>query len=119
MNRRLKVLFVCAVNIQRSVTAEKLYSGHPQLEVRSAGVHPIARKRVDEDDLKWADVIFVMELEHKLWIETRFAGVQLPPMRVLNIPDRFEYMDPRLQDALRELIDPAIAEVLASMGEGV
>ena len=77
MNRRLQILFVCAMNKQRSVTAELLYRNDARLEVRSAGVRFDANRRVSEEDLRWADVVFAMEREHKLWIATRFEGLEL------------------------------------------
>src|SRR5881628_2566882 len=60
VNRRLRILFVCAMNKQRSVTAECLYRKDARLDVRSAGVRSEANRRVSEDDLRWADVVFVM-----------------------------------------------------------
>jgi protein-tyrosine phosphatase len=103
---------VCAMNKQRSVTAERLYRNHPMLEVRSAGVRAGALRRVSESDLKWAEVVFVMEREHKLWITTRFEGLDLPAIEVLDIPDEFEVMDPALQEMLRSLLDPEIEHLL-------
>jgi predicted protein tyrosine phosphatase len=65
MHQRLRILFVCAMNKQRSVTAEQLYRNDARLEVRSAGVRSDANRRVSEDDLRWADIVFAMEREHK------------------------------------------------------
>jgi len=105
---RLRVLFVCAMNKQRSVTAERIYRKDARLEVRSAGVRVDANRRVSEADLKWADVVFVMEHEHKDWIATRFEGLDLPAIGVLDIPDEYEAMDPELQQILRSLLNPEI-----------
>jgi len=113
MKRRLKILFVCAMNKQRSVTAERLYRNDARLEVRSAGVRSEANRRVSAADLKWADVVFVMEREHKQWITTRFEGLALPPIDVLDVPDEFEVMDPTLQEMLKSLLDPEIEHLLA------
>src|SRR5512141_1307706 len=113
---RLRVLFVCAMNKQRSVTAERIYRNDARLEVRSAGVRSEAKRRVSEADLKWADVVFVMEREHKLWIMTRFEGMDLPLIDVLDIEDEFEVMDPELQKILRSLLDPEIAHLLKNKG---
>ena len=113
--KRLKILFVCAMNKQRSATAETLYRNDARLDVRSAGVRAGANRRVSEADLKWADVIFVMENDHKLWIQTRFEALAFPPIDVLGIPDEFEYMDPALQEMLRAMLDPEIGHLLASM----
>jgi predicted protein tyrosine phosphatase len=117
MNRRLRVLFVCAMNKQRSVTAEQLYRNDARLEVRSGGVRSDAKRRVNEDDLRWADVVFVMEREHKVWLATRFEGVELPPIEVLDIPDDYECMDPQLQEMLRLMLDPEIDALLAAGGD--
>ena len=106
MNRRLKVLFVCAMNKQRSATAEQLYRNDARLEVRSAGVNSEAKRRVSENDLRWADIVYVMEREHKLWITTRFEDLALPTIDVLDVPDDFEYMDPELQEMLKLMLDP-------------
>lgn len=114
MNRRLKVLFVCAMNKQRSATAEQIYRNDPRLEVRSAGVRSEARRRVSEDDLRWADVVYVMEREHKRWLTLRFDGSELPPIDVLDIPDDYGYMDPHLQEMLRLMLDPEIDALLAA-----
>jgi predicted protein tyrosine phosphatase len=105
MSARLKVLFVCAMNKQRSVTAERLYRNDARLEVRSAGVRAEALRRVSDDDLAWADLVFVMEREHKQWIMTRFEASDLPPIEVLDIPDEYECMDPELQKILRLTLD--------------
>ncbi len=113
--RRLKVLFVCAMNKQRSATAEQLYRNDPRLEVRSAGVRSGANRRVSERDLRWADVVFVMEQEHKLWITMRFEGLNLPRIDVLEIPDDFEFMDPALQEMLRLMLDPELEYLLAEL----
>ena len=108
MGERLKVLFVCAMNKQRSVTAERLYRNDPRVAVRSAGVRAEAVRRLGEGDLHWADVVFAMEREHKQWIMQRFAGLELPPIEVLDIPDEYAVMDPELQEQLRALLDPEI-----------
>ena len=114
MSRRLRVLFVCAMNKQRSVTAERVYRNDARLEVRSAGVRSEAKRRVSEDDLKWADVVFAMESEHKLWLSMRFEDLELPKIEVLDIPDEYECMDPELQEILRLTLDPEIDALLAS-----
>jgi predicted protein tyrosine phosphatase len=100
------------MNRERSPTAEHLYRKDARLDVRSAGVRAEAKRRVSEKDLRWADVVFVMEREHKLWISTRFEGLDLPPIEVLDIPDEYAYLDPKLQEILRLAIDPEIEALL-------
>jgi predicted protein tyrosine phosphatase len=116
VSERLKVLFVCAMNRQRSVTAERLYCRDPRLEVRSAGVWAEALRRVSEADVKWADVVFVMEREHKRWITTHFQHLELPPIEVLDIPDEYECMDPHLQEILRMTLEPEFEARRGRMG---
>lgn len=114
MNRRLRVLFVCAMNKQRSVTAERLYCNDARLEVRSAGVRSEANRRVSEGDLRWADVVFCMERGHKTWITSRFGELELPRIDVLDIPDEYEFMDLQLQEILRCMLDPEFDALLAA-----
>jgi predicted protein tyrosine phosphatase len=106
--KRLHVLFVCALNQWRSPTAEHLYRNDARLEVRSAGVRAQARRRVTERDLAWADVVFTMDREQKQWILREFRDAPLPPIVELDIPDNYMYMDTRLQEALRQAIDPEL-----------
>ncbi len=61
----MKVLFVCTQNLLRSLTAEALYRGRPDLDVRSAGIAPDARVPVTEELLQWAEIVFVMEERHR------------------------------------------------------
>ncbi|MGC3992430.1 MAG: protein-tyrosine-phosphatase [Chthoniobacteraceae bacterium] len=112
-SRRLKILFVCAMNKQRSVTAERIYRNDPRVEVRSAGVRAESPRRVSEADLRWADVVFAMERSHQRWIQERFQELELPRIDVLEIPDEFEVMDPELQEMLRLMLDPEIDLLVA------
>ncbi len=105
MNRRFRVLFVCAMNKQRSVTAERLYRNDARLEVRSAGVRSDALRRISESDLIWADIVFVMEADHKRRIHSQFSHLDLPRIDNLDIPDEFEVMDPELQVILKSMLD--------------
>lgn len=113
---RLRVLFVCALNQWRSPTAEHLYRDDARLQVRSAGIRAEARRRISESDLTWADVVFVMDRDQKRWIREHFPSLDLPDIRILDVTDEFEYMDPRLQVALRTAIDPEIETLIQSPG---
>ena len=111
---KLRVLFVCALNQWRSPTAEHLYRSDARLEVRSAGIRRDAKRRLSEKDLLWADVVFVMDREQKSHVLTQFRHIHLPQIQNLEISDEHQYMDPRLQDALRLAIDPEIEALLAT-----
>ena len=113
-NRRLRVLFVCAMNRWRSPTAEQIYRSDPRLEVRSAGVRAEATRCLSERDLEWADVVFVMEHGQKSWIVANFRHLELPRIGVLDIPDEYGFMDPRLQELLRLSVEPELVSILSS-----
>ncbi len=109
---RLRVLFVCSKNRWRSPTAEHIYRNDPRLEVRSAGVKSEAKRRVTEQDLGWADIVFAMEREHKRILVERYSHLELPRIEVLEIPDDFQYLQPELQEALHEAVDPELKVLL-------
>ena len=91
------VLFICSRNQWRSPTAEKIWQKHHQLNVRSAGTSSRARKTVRAEDIRWADVIFVMERKHKRQLNARFSQLMVhQSVYILDIPDNYQYMDPEL-----------------------
>jgi predicted protein tyrosine phosphatase len=105
------------MNRRRSATAEQIYRNDARLAVRSAGLRAEARRRVSEQDLQWAEVIFVMEREHKATLRSRFSHLTLPPLEVLDVPDDYEYMDEHLQEMLRLTLDPELAVLVAAKGQ--
>ena len=96
-----KLLFVCSQNRMRSLTAEKIFSGIPGYEVRSAGTQPDARIVVTEGHVRWADIIFVMEKSHINRMR-RKLGDALEGKRVITlcIPDLYDCMQPDLIEEL-------------------
>lgn len=112
---RLRVLFVCAMNRRRSVTAERIYRNDTRLAVRSAGTREGSPRRLGVADLEWADVIFVMERRQKQWIQAEFQGVDFPRIEVLDVPDDFEVMDPALIALLKELLEPEFEVLLGQV----
>ena len=97
-----KVLFVCSQNRMRSLTAEKLLEGRPQLQARSAGTQPDARIVVTEGHLGWADLVICMEKSHLNRLRRKFPeAMQAKRSVCLHIPDDFEFMQPELMDELR------------------
>jgi predicted protein tyrosine phosphatase len=93
---RLNILFICSKNKWRSPTAEAMYRHDRRLNVRSAGTCSSAKKRISEKDLSWADLILVMENEHKKRIISQYGDRELPQIIVLDIPDEYQYMDREL-----------------------
>ena len=105
----MKVLFVCTLNRARSIAAERLYRRMPGLTVRSAGIDARAAHQLDEQDLIWADRIFVCEAGHESWIRSTFSG-DLPEIIDLGIPDVFLVDDPRLATELCAALEPFLGE---------
>ncbi len=95
------VLFLCSRNRRRSPTAERVFADREGIETDSAGLAPDAELRVSSDQLQWADLIVVMEKSHRSTLTRRF-GRYLAHARVvcLDIPDRYDFMDPDLVDLL-------------------
>lgn len=97
-----RLLFVCSQNLLRSPTAEKVFSGRPGLEVKSAGTDRDATVPLTDELIAWADIIAVMEAAHRNRVRRKFrealAGKRLV---VLGIPDAFDYMEPALVEILK------------------
>ena len=107
----VKVLFVCSMNQWRSPTAEKIYADKPLVLARSAGTNRKARKRATSDDLKWADIVFVMEQKHKQRLVAEFPGeMRYNKLHVLDIPDDYQFMDADLIVEIRNAVDPILTE---------
>ena len=106
-SRRTKILFVCARNRIRSFTAEKMFAGSPLYDVRSRGVAKDARIRLTGKDLGWADLIFVMEKEHKNRIARQFRSAIVGKRIVcLFIEDIYGPMEEDLIAVLRQKLAP-------------
>jgi predicted protein tyrosine phosphatase len=103
------VLFVCGRNLQRSPTAEAIFADHPGVETASAGLNPDAEEPLSSELVEWADLIFVMEKSQRAKLASRFRG-SLKHARVicLDIPDRFEAMDPELVRLLQAKVTPLL-----------
>ena len=105
------ILFICSRNQWRSPTAEHIWRKHPLLSVRSAGTSPSARRKVSEGDIRWADVIFVMEEKHKSRLVAEFTSlIKNKPVHVLDIPDEYKYMDLELVEQLEEAVGALLIE---------
>ena len=99
---RLKILFICSRNRRRSLTAERLFDGCPDYEVRSAGTQPGARVALTPGLIGWADILFFMERSHLNRAHERFTGeLQDKTVHVLHIQDDYEFMQAELIDELR------------------
>jgi predicted protein tyrosine phosphatase len=101
------VLFICARNRLRSPTAEQIFRQRADLEVSSAGINSDADNLVTGEMIEDADVIFVMEKNHRKKLQQKFKRY-LRNARVicLDIPDNYDFMDPDLIDLLTKKVTP-------------
>lgn len=104
---REKILFVCARNKIRSLTAEKLFAGSQLYDVKSRGLSKESRVRLTAADLAWADRVFVMEKNHKNRIASdhrdAISGLEIV---CLFIEDIYQPMQPELIEILQERLEP-------------
>jgi predicted protein tyrosine phosphatase len=109
---RKRILFVCTANIDRSKTAEDLYSSDPRFEVKSCGVASFAQVVVTRDLLDWADCVFVMnegEDHHVTAIKRRFPGLSKEVID-LDIEDRWKRGHPELAKLIVSRLEPHIGK---------
>ena len=105
----MNVLFVCSRNQWRSPTGEQVWRKVPGVSVRSAGTSRNARRRLTLADIRWADLILVMEDKHKSRITADFRDeVNFKALHVLDIPDDYRFMDPELVEIIRAKTVPLI-----------
>jgi protein-tyrosine phosphatase len=101
----MNLLFICSRNRWRSRTAEDLFKRLYGYDVRSAGTAESARIKVNQKLLIWADLIFVMEREHKKRLQEKFpSSIITKEVIVLNIPDEYQYMDNELVELLNDSV---------------
>jgi len=82
-----RVLFLCSRNKLRSPTAETVFANYTQLEVDSGGLSKDAAVCVSEDQIEWADIIFVMEKIHRERLNKQFGSLLANKrVTVLGIP---------------------------------
>lgn len=106
----MNILFICSRNQWRSPTGEQVWKNTPGLFVRSAGTSPRARKTVNAKEITWADIIFVMEQKHKDRIRASFPGpCKYATIKVLDIPDEYQFGDPELMELIRVSTEPFIS----------
>lgn len=90
------------MNKWRSPTAEAIFKNHHFYSARSAGVSESARIKLSEKLIAWADLIFVMEKEHKRRIMDRYgASLNNKEIIVLDIADDYQFMDPELIEVIK------------------
>ncbi len=101
----MKILFICSRNKDRSPTAEDMYKGLPDIQVKSAGVDPDAINIVTKEMVEWSDIIVVMDGIHdrqlfKLHQKFPFLKPMNKKIVDFGIPDQFVRGEPRLVELI-------------------
>lgn len=94
-----RVLFVCSAGLLRSATCARVFAD--KHNTRAAGSSPYALIPVSANLVAWADeIVFVNKENHE---ETcKNFDLSNKNVKVLNIPDQFEHMNPRLIEIIKE-----------------
>lgn len=111
MSKKPNILVVCGRNKRRSRTAEFLFKNDARFWIRSAGLSDKSERKLTENDLIWADLVFVMESAQKSRITSSYRHLDLPQIDVLNIDDVYDYLDDELIDLLRDGINHRLWEL--------
>lgn len=107
----INILFVCSSNIQRSITAENYFSKrHPKISFKSAGTNLKNCKKnntvgLSEELLDWSTITFVMEEKHKDIINNHTKKKYNKKIKVLQIPDLYQYYSNDLIEILNEKLE--------------
>lgn len=105
----MNILFVCNQGQNRSRTAELLFKD--KFNTKSAGLF---NNLLTEQQLEWADIVFVMEDFQRKEIGQRFPKEYLKKKIInLDIPDTYYFQQPELIEILKSKIDKAIHEIVA------
>lgn len=108
MTLRPNLLIICGKNKRRSRTGEFIFKNDSRFNVRSAGLSPKSDRKISEADLNWADLVYVMETEHRTKIRDLYRHLELPSIEVLHIPDEYDFMDEELVDLISDKINHSL-----------
>jgi predicted protein tyrosine phosphatase len=110
LTKATNLLFICSRNQWRSPTAEVIWQRRPHFNAKSAGTSPKAKRTVSPADIRWADIIFVMEKKHKNRLLARFTRMlQHKPVYVLDIADDYQFMDAELVAELESRVASVVS----------
>ncbi|MBI4590155.1 MAG: protein tyrosine phosphatase [Candidatus Rokubacteria bacterium] len=108
----MNFLFVCTANVSRSPAAEAVFRQitNGTCDTRSAGISRFCPRPLSAEDVRWADVVAVMEWDHRAFIVERWPEAA-PKLRVLEIEDRYHRHDPVLLHLLEVKLGTLLAEI--------
>lgn len=85
-----KILFVCAGNINRSISFEIWFKKNkPEYDVRSTGTAYGYPFRMSDELLEWADRIFLMDLEQEIFMTAKFPEF-ICKTEIIGVSDQYE-----------------------------
>lgn len=102
-----KVVFICSMGILRSATGARIYAH--KYNTRTAGTYSDALIPLSEKLIAWADELVFVNRENYDFMERRMDDKLLEELsiKVLNIPDCYEHMHPKLILAFDEQYEPS------------
>ena len=102
-------LFICGKARMRSPTAADIAASWKGVTTDFAGLSHDADEKLSQEQLAWADIIFVMEARQAKRLKNLLPAM-LRGKRVvtLNVPDRFTFME----SALIAILEPKLRAVL-------
>jgi predicted protein tyrosine phosphatase len=105
---RPNILVVCGRNKKRSKTAEHIYKNDRRINIRSAGLSPKSDRKLSENDLTLADLVFVMENDQRAKIWDIFGQLGLPKIEILQIQDDYACLDEELIEMFFDRINDTL-----------
>lgn len=101
-----RVVFVCSMGLLRSATGARIY-GH-RLNTRSAGSYDDALTPLTPLLIAWADEIVFVNKDNYNGAVKKFGEDAWPHARcvVLNIPDKYPHMHPKLIESFETQYGP-------------
>jgi predicted protein tyrosine phosphatase len=120
--KKIKLLFLCSANMDRSPCAESLFEGSEKYEAKSAGLSELAEKKVSKEAIQWADVIFVMDErneQHKSILLKNFPEAKKKYIIILNISNKLCRYDKELERLLKICLErEGFGEDFSKMNDG-
>jgi predicted protein tyrosine phosphatase len=113
--RKLRILFVCSANTNRSPTFAKWFEEHhPEFEAKSSGCWHGYPDKLEETLLEWADWVFVMDISHEMHLR-KFYPDCMEKVRVVGVSDQYDWNAKELIDIIQFWYDTKFREMT---GEG-
>ena len=80
-------------------------------KAKSAGVAHNSKVKVTTELIQWADIIFVMETEHKEYLISEFpSDIGFREIVILGIEDYYYFMEPELVELIKMKVDPNLEQ---------